>query len=657
MLGEGPTGTAISPQNVKPISRNPERAERASYVELAPDNDATGSIRKPVEFGGNGTDVSLNFVNVPVHEFVRVVFDEIIKVPVVVDSDLKGNVTVRTQAPVSRSTAMDLVRQALQASGASLAQTGSTYRVSAKSDGRGPRRFGDSVRIVPLRYISTDEAKNALSAFAQNGVEIAPGPGGRYIVLAGNGPDLDTVEQAMETLDVDQMKGLSFGLFPLKEAGASSVATELTQMFGRPNDPRAFKVMPIERMNAVLVVSTRPDLINQSRRWLTKLDGAGQDGRKIYVYPVQNRRAPDIAKIVSSLIDEESRKQNQDIANKTVAPQLTPVSGRSSRSQPVPSAPPIVAAPDITSSIPTNSDHKNDKQSGPRLAADVSTNSIVVTANQEEWRVIESALRRLDVMPPQVLIEATVAEVTLNNSLNHGVRWFLQQGNHTTALLGGTDSGALDTFGAGFSYSFGVPKARIVLHALEQVTDVAIVSSPALTVLDNQTARLQVGDQVPIATQSAVSVATTDAPIVNNIEYKDTGVILSVTPRVNASGLVVLDIVQEVSDVVPTTTSSINSPTIRQRRLNSSIATYSGMDVVLGGLISAARSKSDSGIPKAMDIPVLGNLFKSDARDDKARTELLIILRPTVMAKRSDIQGITNEIKRRMSDMVRSFRK
>ena len=181
------------------------------------------------------------------------------------------------------------------------------------------------------------------------------------------------------------------------------------------------------------------------------------------------------------------------------------------------------------------------------------------------------------------------------------------------------------------------------------MTDVEIVSSPALTVLDNQMARLQVGDQVPVATSSAQSVVSSDAPLVTNIDYKDTGVILAVTPHINASGLVMLDISQEVSDVVSTTTSSLNSPTIEQRKINSSVAVRSGMDIVLGGLISTNRTKDNNGVPWLMDIPVIGNAFKSQATTTGTRTELLVFLRPTVLGTSADIRNVTNEIKSRMS--------
>ena len=320
------------------------------------------------------------------------------------------------------------------------------------------------------------------------------------------------------------------------------------------------------------------------------------------------------------------------------------ISFQSFQSLPSPAATSSIAGP---GSGPSTEPAPDKKQQGPRVTADISTNSVVVVANVEEWRVIEAALRRLDVMSAEVLIEATVAEVTLNDSLSHGVRWFFQKGPNSVSLTDST--GTLNTTQPGFNYVFGLPNARVALNALETVTDVEIVSSPALTVLDNQTARLQVGDQVPVATSSAQSVVTTDAPLVTNIDYKDTGVILAVTPHVNASGLVMLDISQEVSDVVSTTTSTLNSPTIEQRRINSSVAVRSGMEIVLGGLISTNRTKENDGIPFLMGIPIIGNAFKSQATSTGTRTELLIFLRPTVMGTSTDIRNVVDEIKSRMS--------
>jgi general secretion pathway protein D len=642
------TGRPAS-RSLPPINRDGDGRERAPYVEHGSGQYVEVTPRKQVEIDPGSQNVSLNFVDVDLQEFVRIVFDEILKKNVIVDAGLKGRVTLRTSSPVSQATAVDLVKQALQSNGASLTQSGDTYRVAARSDQKGGRRLGESVRIIPLTYITADEAKAALVPFGQSGVDISPGPNGRYIAIAGAPTDLEGLEQVLGVLDVDQMKGMSVGLFPLREAGALAVSNELSQMFGKSNDARGFRSLPITRMNAVLVIAPQPSLLSQSRNWIDRLDRADRDGRRIYVYPVQNRRATDIARILTGILQEGKGKQSE-LPNRTVAPQFSPVTagssprGSSSKGSLPTSYPQEIErdAADLTSKIETDA-----KQQGPRVNADLSTNSIVVNATAEEWKVVEAALRRLDIMAPQVLIEATIVEVTLNNSLRHGVRWYLQSGNHGIALTD-SDAGSFSSVFPGLNYTFGIPEARVVLNALEQVTDVEIVSSPALTVLDNQVARLQVGDQVPVATRSAQSVTTPDAPIVNDIELKDTGVILMVTPRVNASGLVLLDISQEVSEVQPTTTSNLNSPTIRQRRVNSTISVRSGAEIVLGGLISTSRARTNDGVPALMDIPVLGNLFKSRATAGHARTELLVILRPTVMGNSVDIRNVTNEIKARM---------
>jgi general secretion pathway protein D len=631
--------------------------QRADVVESGTGVFVDTNVQKQIGSDDSGRMVTLNFVDADLQEFVRAVFEEIFKSTVIVDPGLKGHVTVRTAEPVTRAVALDLVRQAIQANGATLSQSGGIYRVAARSDQRNSRQLGDSVRIIPVRYVTAEDAKAALSPFGQGGVDVTAGLGGRYLILAGPPADLDNLEQVLGTFDVDQMKGMSFALLPLREAQAGQVANELTQMFGKANsDARGFRTLPITRMNAVLVISPQPGLLTEAKNWISHLDHADRDGRKIYVYQIQNRRAADIAKILATIVgsDKSNNTQEQN-QNRQVAPQLTPsltsslshTTGSSSFSSTTPGLTSSLSSPDATASIDSAAANDTSKTQGPKITADVSTNSVVVIANVDEWKVIEAALRRLDVMSAEVLIEATVAEVTLNDSLSYGVRWFFQKGASGVSLA--DSSGPLSTSSPGFNYVFGLPNAQVAINALESVTDVEIISSPALTVMDNQTAKLQVGDEVPIATSSAQSTLTADAPLVTNIDYKDTGVILAVTPHVNASGLVMLDISQEVSDVVSTTSSTLNSPTIEQRRINSSVAVRSGMEVVLGGLISTTKTKDANGIPGLMDVPVLGNLFKSQATNSGVRSELLVFLRPTVMGTSADIRNVVSEIKSRMS--------
>jgi general secretion pathway protein D len=213
------------------------------------------------------------------------------------------------------------------------------------------------------------------------------------------------------------------------------------------------------------------------------------------------------------------------------------------------------------------------------------------------------------------------------------------------------NSGLVGARPPGFTALFANADIRAVFNALEEVSDVNVISSPQLLVLNNQTARLQVGDQVPIATQSAVSVTDPDAPVVNSIEQRDTGVILSVTPRVNASGLVLMDIEEETSDVVPTTTSRIDSPTIRQRRVASTVAVQSGQTVVLGGLIQDGLDTASTGIPVLHNLPIVGLLFGVKDHTSR-RTELLIVITPRVIRSPDQARVATEELRQRLRGLA-----
>jgi general secretion pathway protein D len=272
--------------------------------------------------------------------------------------------------------------------------------------------------------------------------------------------------------------------------------------------------------------------------------------------------------------------------------------------------------------------------------------------------MIAVVIRRLDVVPLQVLIEATIAEVTLTDELSYGLQFFLKQGSNIVELTKPTIRSAptngtggfadITSVFPGFNYVLTTANARVILNLLSSISHVDVVSSPQILVLDHQTAALQVGDQVPIITQSATSVLTTGAPVVNSIDYRNTGVLLQVTPRVNASGLITLEIDQEVSDVKPTTTSGIDSPTITERRIVSSVVTQDGETIALGGLILEKQGDVRSGIPLLSDIPVVGALFRSTTKT-RGRTELLVLLSPKIIRNGREARDMTDELRNRMT--------
>ena len=306
---------------------------------------------------------------------------------------------------------------------------------------------------------------------------------------------------------------------------------------------------------------------------------------------------------------------------------------------------------DTEASAPSSDGIDTNGRSSVRIIADESKNALLIMATPRQYKAVEAALRKLDMMPLQVMIEATIAEVTLNDDLKFGVEWFLQQGNNRAAFSTAA-TGAVASAFPGFSYLFSGGKgASAVLNTLASLTNVRVISSPQILVMDNQTAKLQVGDQVPIATQSAVSIQQTNAPIVNTLQYRDTGVILEVTPRVNPGGPVFMEIKQEVSDVAKTTTSGIDSPTIQQRKITSTVAVQSDQPVALGGLIKDAKNETRSGVPVLSEVPVLGGLFRTtNNRID--RTELMVIITPRVVRDPTDAQRVTDDLRKRMRTLT-----
>jgi general secretion pathway protein D len=645
--GAGPTA----------ISGSPQRA-RTGAVDVATTGTipARGSARAAA-LSPDGRRFEINFVDTDAQDFVRIVFEEILHETVVVDPAVTGRITVRTAAPVSKAAALDLVESVLAVHGATLAEDDGVFRVSAgPSGGRGSDQT--TLRVVPLAFIDAEQARAALQPFGGEGARIGALPGGRVLVIAAPEPDLDRFADVLATLDVDQMQGRSFALVPLDDASAPAVASELNAMFGGGGN--GFRALPIGRMNAVLMIARAAPTLARAQAWVRNLDQAGDDERRVHVVPIQNRRAAELAGVLQGMLGGGLGAAAAPVDGGSItAPGMTPaVAGTGLAAAPTGSG---EVAAEIGGPLGDGggagavggapaAQPATGVVAGILISADPATNAVVVVATPEEFVVVERAIRRLDVMPTQVLIEATIAEVTLNDALRHGVRWYFESGNHAL-LLSDEDGRKIRPITPGFNYAFSVPSARVVVDALEGMTSVEVISSPALTVLDNQTATLKVGDQVPIATRAARSVENADAPVVNDIEMKDTGVILSVRPRVNAGGLVQLDISQEISDVVPTTTSSIDSPTIRQRAITSSVVVQSGTEIVLGGMISTRKENSDSGVPLLKDIPLLGIAFTSNARKDVRRTELLIIIRPVVLASSADTQAITAEIKARIMDM------
>jgi general secretion pathway protein D len=296
---------------------------------------------------------------------------------------------------------------------------------------------------------------------------------------------------------------------------------------------------------------------------------------------------------------------------------------------------------------------------GVRITADVINNSLLVYANQENYKIIERTLYQLDRPQLQVSIDATIAEITLNDNLQYGVQYFLKSKDlglkpdqGSMALINSATSAVLSRALPGFNFLLGTEAdPRVVLDALRGVSDVKVLSAPSVVVLDNQVATLQVGDQVPVTTQSATAVTAPGAPIVSNIDYRNTGVILRVVPRINVNGNVLLDIEQEISNVAGDANAKSLTPTVSQRKVKSSIAVATGQTVLLAGLISERQERSRSGIPVLESLDWIGDAFSHNSTTTQ-RTELIIFIRPQIIRDGVDARRVAEELRAKLRGSV-----
>lgn len=631
-------------------------------------------------------EITLNFVNAEIGEVAASVLGDILAANYSIDPGIQGTVTIQTNRPILRSALVPALAAALRPSGVVLVEGDGAYRlasienahasgIAVRGIGRAaPGSPGYGAHIVPLRFVSAESMQQVLEPLAPRGSVLRADRARNVLILAGSQQEVASLLETIAVFDVDWLAGMSFAVFPLRYVEPKQLIGELEQAFLGQGSPigELVRLIPLERMNAILAISAQGQYLERLRAWVERLDRANETTeRRLFVYYVQNGRAVDLANVLARSLTGSSASNrvvpgrrseppdNRILRQRTIGESSLGATGsrtaagtgrpaaveRQERLAPDPE--PGVPVPSAAGPGGTPESIGISDGYAPTITADEINNALLVLATPREYEIVESALRRLDIIPLQVIIEAAIAEVTLTRDLRYGVQYFFQFGN-TQIVRSDSNTITLPPQLPGFSFVFASGSdIRVILDLLDSVTNVNVISSPQLMVLNNQTATLQVGDEVPIATQSAVSIINPDAPIVNTIQFRDTGVILKVTPRVNEGGLVLMDISQEVSDVAETTTSGIDSPTIQQRKINSTVAIQDGATIALGGLIRDSRNRSRSGIPGLQDLPLVGALFRGTNESD-SRTELLVLITPRVIRNQQDATGMADELRRRM---------
>ena len=698
-----------------------------------------------------GSPVKLNFEDAPLAQVVRTVMGDILSLDYVLHPPISGTITLSTRNNIPADQALNLLETALQANGMAMVRDArGTYHVgrvdALKSIGATVRQAspttplapGYGVIIVPLQYIGANEMAAILRPMVPGDAILRVDNIRNLLVMSGSRAQAEGWLDMVRTFDVNLLEGMSVGVFPLKYvsiqevslalqvmngggagasapaapgvsagaarpgaaaaaagAGAATALTEGNPMFG------ALRIIPIERLNSVIVITPRAAYLDEARRWLTKLDQPGSGGSQpqLNIYRVQNGNAKHLAGVLAGIFGGAS---SGSTANSGVAPGLgTSTSGASGFGSSGFGNNSFGSGSSFgntgfgssgsfgNSGFGSNSGQRfgsgmtsgfgNQTGVGQgtgsvtatlgsvRVMADELNNSVLVWGTPAEYERIEASLKKLDLPPTQVLIEASIVEVTLNDTLRYGLQWafsgdvgnkgysgnggVLGQGGDGrppgAAALDAATGGLADlSLGQGFNYTLknSLGNIKAVLTALAGKTQVKVVASPTLMVLDNHPAAIAVGTQQPY--KSGTTVTGTSGTTIDNFSYKDTGVNLQVVPSVNAGNLVTMTVNQSVTDV-GARDEVTQQRAFLQRQISSRVAVRSGESIVMGGLIQENSSEGRSGIPYLYDLPVVGNLFGS-TNNSGARTELIVIITPRVVRTDIDVREVSDDLREQM---------
>ncbi|MEO3386701.1 type II secretion system secretin GspD [Mesorhizobium sp. CAU 1741] len=638
-----------------------------------------GIVRYNAQSETGPAQYALNFENSDIRDVVRAILTDALQINYTITGNLSGPVTIASSHPVSRETLLSSLESALDALGFGMSQQGEGYIIAPGGSGvgvldRGSRTTpGYGVSVVPLYFVPAATMLELISGFVGESENLRISESKNTIVVRGSGPERAQVVQAIAAFDADFMADQYVAIYRLTQSRPEVLIPELERIFATTADDTLIQFRPVNRIRGIMAISKNGGLLRRAEQWVRRLDQQNSSaGENVFVYKARYRKATELARVISDLFvgsngSSASFETDGGGFGGDTDPDAIPVVDGESTTGAVRSAADtrIASAFDEpaggmgigVAGSPNVLDFRQSGtgDSGVRISADASNNSVVVYSRSEEAAQILATLKRLDATPAQVAINVTIAEVRLTDELKYGVQYFV----NSQRLGLGVDNGSVSLMDTaanvlqkqipGLNVVLGsAANPDVVISALDAIGDVEVLSSPSVVVVENQTAALQVGDEVPITTRQSQSAESELAPIINQVEFKNTGIILNVTPRIGQNDQVTMEIMQEISNV--TSSAETLTPTISKRRVESEISVANGQTVLLAGLISATRADDRKGIPGLNRIEIVRDLFGKREKTEN-RTELIVLIRPVVIRDAQDAGNVAAEIRANMRTM------
>ncbi|MGN6706249.1 MAG: type II secretion system secretin GspD [Rhodanobacter sp.] len=666
--------------------------------------------------------VTFNFENQPVQAVVKAILGDLLKQNYTIVPGVEGNISFSTAEPVEQEQALPILETLLGWTHNALVKRAGGYVVLPAKDavagnlvpslGAAAPGGGLQARLFPLRYISATEMQKLIKPFVGKDAVLLVDPSRNLIVLAGTPQELADDERMIRTFDVDWLRGTSVGVFNLQYARVAELMPKLDSLFGEHGStPLAgmLRFIPIERTNALVVISTQPDYLREVGEWIGKIDAGGGNQPQLFVYDVRNLKASDLARYLAQIYTNGAGSGGD--SGGQVGPGLSsgtlgsadnananPLgstagsfgntgtgamgggmngavgsgfgSGGESRDGSGSSSQPGAMSGAMTTGFGTSGGNAETSQQyassdgSVRISSVDSNNQLLIRARPSQWEEIKRAIDKLDNVPMQVQIETRILEVKLTGAFQFGVQWYLKgfvgstvdsngnfiPGSTTASQYGALGKGGPAYGGEPFFYSFLNHNLQVAVRAMETSGNTKTLSAPSMVVMNNQVGAIQVGDSIPI-NQTTVNTGIGTATSLSSVDYLNTGVILKVRPRINPGGLVYMDVSQQVSQRDAAQPLVNGNPSISQRALSTQVAVQSGQTVLLGGLIQQDEGVSDTGIPGLNRIPVIGRLFGSTNRN-RDRTELIVLITPRIIRNSDEAKQVTDEYQEKFESLA-----
>jgi general secretion pathway protein D len=629
---ESPTSDLLSMEHISPL----KSASKVSLTDTRVGTPSGQDKEKPIQ-------AEFVFDNADLHDVLDIVLYEHFKVDYMIDPSIRAKVSFHISGEFTEKDVIDRLNSVLQMSSLAMVQgPGGILKIVHRKDAPGGSDFGrsqagesagDITQLIRVRYMSAPEAANKVKPFLSKSASVITDIMNNSLVITDMPENIDNAAAILGLMDVPFFKDLSWKIIPVKESDSEDIVKDIekilkTQGFYSRAGMSAggYHILPLKTINAVFVLSKWPRVIKIVENWIAVMDQADDSSTDVFVYFVENSSAVDLADILKQVYGGKKSKEKKQTIVKADTKKVAQVSG------------------ELTGEV--------------EIIPDEITNAIVFKASRKDYAIIKKVLTKLDIVSRQVLLNVVIAEVTLENSTEYGVQWFLENGigdysGHAMLDINESVKSVTTGLGSSSKFSYALFNSSDVLKglvtALGKDSEVNILSTPNVLALDNKEAEIEVGEDVPTITGSVTD--STGSGVTNTVQYKKTGIILTVTPHINSSGIVKLELVQEVSEK-GTLDKQLNNYSILNRKVSTSLVVDDGQTIFMGGMMRYNKSTSDAGIPFLKDIPFIGYLFKN-GKDELKKTELVFLITPHVVRNRGEANKMTEEFSKNIDSITR----